>query len=215
MKYTIITAALLLAGATGVAGAQSSVRLQLEPGSYLTFTGTSTLHGFTCKTEKIEAYIDVDPAYRIKQLTEVPHPIVTTRVVIPVKSLKCGEGKLESNMYGTLKADQNPTIEYVLSSYEMVNGSTTASGFGANTTGKLTVAGTSNTVNMTISARRGEDGSASATGSYALKMTDFGIKPPKFMFGTLKVGNDVAIKFNLKASARAVAALEAGMLAER
>jgi polyisoprenoid-binding protein YceI len=187
--------------------AQQSVRLQLLPGSTLQIEGTSTMHGWTCKTDKMEAFIEVDPAFRMKQLTEVSHPIQKTRVVIPVKSLKCGEGKMESNMYETLKADDNATITYVLASYALVDGSATATAtaFAAATEGQLTIAGKENTISMPITATRLADGSAMATGKYTLLMTDFGIKPPKFMFGALKVGNQVVVSFNLKANASLVA----------
>ncbi|MDQ6718078.1 MAG: YceI family protein [Gemmatimonadota bacterium] len=208
MKLNSIFATILAAAAVSAPlAAQQSSRLQLLPGSTLTIEGTSTLHGFTCKTDKMEAYIDVDPAFRIKQLTEVAHPIVKTRVVIPVTSLKCGEGKMDKNMYETLKADENPTITYVLSTYSLVPGSTTEVAFGANTEGLLTIVGKDKTISMPIKATKAADGTATATGKYALKMTDFGIKPPRFMFGALRVGNDVTVTFNIKASASAVAYL--------
>lgn len=208
MRPTSLFSALIVAAAvTAPLGAQQPVRLQLLPGSTLSFEGTSTMHGFTCKTDQLQAFIDVDPSYRIKQLTEVSHPILKTRVVIPVKSLKCGEGKMDANMYSTLKADENPTITYELSTYSLVEGSASETAFGANTEGQLTIAGKSNKIAMQIKAQRGADGSASATGSYALLMTDYGIKPPKFFLGALKVGNKVDIKFNIKASAATVAYL--------
>jgi polyisoprenoid-binding protein YceI len=127
--------------------------------------------------------------------------------VIPVKSLKCGEGKMDNNMYSTLKADENPTITYELATYTLLEGSASETAFGANTEGQLTIAGKSNSIDMQIKAQRAIDGSASATGSYALLMTDFGIKPPKFFLGALKVGNKVVIKFNIKASSATVAYL--------
>jgi hypothetical protein len=208
MKLTSLFSAVILAAAvTAPLGAQQSVRLQLLPGSTLSFEGTSTMHGFTCKTDQLQAFIDVDPSYRIKQLTEVSHPILKTRVVIPVRSLKCGEGKMDGNMYSTLKADDNPTITYELATYALVEGSATATAFGANTQGLLTIGGKANTIDMPIKAERGTDGSASASGRYALLMTDFGIKPPKFFLGALKVGNKVVISFNIKASAATVAYL--------
>jgi hypothetical protein len=40
-------------------------------------------------------------------------------------------------------------------------------------------------------------------------MTDFGIKPPSFMFGTLKVGNEIKVRFNLKAGPELLAQLAA------
>lgn len=199
----------VLAAAAAVAApaaAQQSVRLALLPGSTLQIEGTSTMHGFTCKTDKMEAYIDVDPAFRVKQLTEVAHPIVKTRVVIPVKSLKCGEGKMNDNMYSTLQADKNPTITYVLSTYSL-DGTATETAFGANTEGVLTIVGKDKTIAMPIKAQRLADGSAMATGKATLLMTDFGIKPPKFMFGALRVGNEIKVSFNIKASASAVSFL--------
>jgi YceI-like domain. len=204
---SILAAAIAGAAITAPLAAQQSVRMQLLPGSTLTGEGTSTMHGFTCKTDKMEAFIDVDPAFRVKQLTEVAHPIVKTRIVIPVKSLKCGEGKMDKNMYETLKADENPTITYVLSTYTLLQGSATETAFGANTEGVLTIVGKDKTIAMPIKATRGADGSATATGKYALLMTDFGIKPPKFMFGALKVGNQVTVTFNIKAGSAAVAYL--------
>ncbi len=208
MKLNSIFATMLAAAAVSAPlAAQQSSRLQLLPGSTLTIEGTSTLHGFTCKTDQMEAYIDVDPAFRIKQLTEVAHPIVTTRVVIPVKSLKCGEGKMDKNMYETLKANENPSITYVLSTYSLVQGSATETAFAANTEGLLTIVGKDKTIAMPIKAQRGTDGTTTATGKYTLLMTDFGIKPPKFMFGALRVGNQVVVTFNIKASASAVAYL--------
>jgi polyisoprenoid-binding protein YceI len=199
----------VLAAAAAIAApaaAQQSVRLALLPGSTLQIEGTSTMHGFTCKTDKMEAYIDVDPAFRVKQLTEVAHPIVKTRIVIPVKSLKCGEGKMNDNMYSTLQADKNPTITYVLSTYSL-DGTATETAFGANAEGVLNIVGKDKTMSMPIKVQRLADGTATAAGKYNLLMTDFGIKPPKFMFGALRVGNEVKVSFNIKASASAVSYL--------
>ena len=193
------------AAAAAPAAAQQSVRLALLPGSTLQVEGTSTMHGFTCKTDQMEAFIDVDPFFRVKQFTEVAHPIVKTRVVIPVKSLKCGEGKMNDNMYSTLQAEKNPTITYVLSTYSLDG--TAESGFGANTEGVLTIVGKDKTIGMPLKVQRLADGTAMATGNAKLLMTDFGIKPPKFMFGALRVGNEVKVSFNIKASASAVSYL--------
>ncbi len=198
---TLATSAAIAAPLT----AQQSVRLQLLPGSTVTLVGTSTMHGFTCKSDKMEAYIDVDPAIRVKQLTEVAHPIMKTRIVIPVKSLKCGEGKMDSNMYNALKANENPTITYVLSSYSLVQGSITETAFGATTEGLLTIGGKDKVITMPIKAQRAADGSMLATGSYSLLMTDYGIKPPKMFLGAVKVGNKVDVSFSIKASASSLA----------
>jgi hypothetical protein len=62
---------------------------------------------------------------------------------------------------------------------------------------------------MKINAERLADGKATAQGEQDVLMTDFGIKPPSFMFGTLKVGNEIKVKFNLKAGPELLAQLAA------
>ncbi len=201
---TALTAAAFALLSTTLSGQAGAVRLQLAPGSQLSFDGTSTLHGFTCTTSTMQAYIDVDPSYQTANLNTIVHPIVNVQVVIPVKSLKCG-GELENNMYRTLNATQFPYVIYKLTSYEVLAASAAASKFSAATQGELTIAGKENPIRMTIDAARGSDGVVSATSEQAIKMSAFGIKPPTFMLGSLRVGDQLRVKFTLKATQAAIA----------
>lgn len=206
MRKTLLTLSALIATAGSVGAQASSTRLRTEPGSELTISGTSNVHDFHCKTNKFNAYIDVDPAYT-KDLTKVVRPIVSVNVVIAVKSLSCGNRKMDENMYATLKADQNQIIRYKLSGYDILNGS--ATGFAAKTTGVLTILGTDKVVAMTIDAARLNDGKATAQGEETLLMSEFGIKPPSFMFGTMRVNDEVKVRFNLKVGPEMIAQLTA------
>ncbi len=188
----------------------NAVRLQLAPGSQLTFEGTSTLHGFTCTTKTMQAYIDVDPAYQTANLSTLAHPIVAVQIVIPVRSLSCG-GELENNMFKTLNASQYPYIIYKLSTYDVAGGSGTASSFTAVTQGHLTISGKENPIALNISASRIADGLVAATGEQGIKMSEFGIKPPTFMLGTLRVGNALKVKFAIRATSAAVASAMADL----
>lgn len=202
---TVLTAAALALLATTLSAQASAVRLQLAPGSQLSFEGTSTLHGFTCTTSTMQAYIDVDPAYQTANLNSLAHPIVNVQVVIPVRSLKCG-GELENNMYKTLNATQFPYVIYKLTGYDVATETATASKFSAATRGELTIAGKENPLQMTIDAARAPDGVVSATAEQTIKMSAFGIKPPTFMLGTLRVGDQLKVKFTLKATQAAIVA---------
>jgi polyisoprenoid-binding protein YceI len=204
----IFSIAVLAAAVTAQAGAQETTKLQLEPGTELSISGTSTVHAFTCKTNRIDATLIVDRGYT-KDLTKIARPIVSVRVEIPAKSLDCGNGKMNDNMYGTLKAKDNPTITYVMSGYDLEN--TTATGFAAKTQGTLTIAGKEKVISMTVKADRVEDTKATAKGEQSILLTDFGIKPPSFMLGALKVGNEIKIKFNLKAGPATMAQIAAAM----
>ena len=198
--------------ATATAGAQSAnaIRLRLDPASELTIEGTSSLHDFHCKTNKLNAYVDVDPGYA-KDLTKVARPIAAVKVNIVVKTLTCGNSQMDRNMYSTLKADENQLIKYTLSGYDILNGTLSPSAFTASTTGTLQVAGQEKPIAMRVTAERTSDGKAVAQGEQTLRMSDFGISPPSFMFGSLKVGDEIKVKFSLKAGPELVAQLAAAL----
>ena len=209
MRKTLLTVSALMAVATTAAAqSASAIRLRLDPGSEVTIEGTSSLHSFHCETNKIMAYVDVDPGYT-KDLTKIARPIVSVKVNIVVRTLSCGNGQMDKNMYNTLKADENPLIKYTLSGYDILDGSASPTAFAANTTGTLMISGQEKSVAIKINAERLSDGKATAKGEQAVLMTDFGIKPPSFMFGRLKVGNKIIVKFNLKAGPELLAQLAA------
>jgi len=209
MTKTFITLSALMAVAT-TASAQSAsaIRLRLDPASEVTIEGTSSLHAFHCKTNKMLAYVDVDPGYT-KDLTKIARPIASVKINIVIRSLSCGNGQMDKNMYSTLDADKNPIIKYTMSGYDILDGSASPTAFTAKTTGTLIISGKEKTIAMKINAERLADGKATAQGEQVILMTDFGIEPPSFMFGRLKVGNEVTVKFKLKAGPELLAQLAA------
>ena len=133
MNKTLIAVSALIA-VTATAGAQSAsaIRLRLDPSSEVTIEGTSSLHAFHCKTNKINAYVDVDPGYA-KDLTKVARPIVSVKVNIVVRTLSCGNGQMDNNMFSTLDADKNPLIKYTMSKYDILDGTKSPAAFVATT----------------------------------------------------------------------------------
>ena len=203
-KFLLIPIVAVVATTAG-AQATDGVRLVLGPQSELTFEGTSTLHAFHCKTTKMEVTVSVDPAYTEARLSKLNRPLKTVDVVIPVKSLSCGNEGLEKNMLKTLKADKYPEIRYQLTTYQIA-GEATDDAMTLQAVGTLTIAGQQKTIEMLVKSNRGAEGNATATGTQAILMTDFGIKPPVFMLGTLKTGNKITVSFKLNMSPRTVAA---------
>src|SRR5437762_13969639 len=209
MRKTLLTVSVLMtAAATAGAQSASAIRLRLDPTSQVSVEGTSSMHAWHCKTNKMIAYVDVDPGYN-KDLTKVARPIAAVKVNIVVKTLTCGNGQMDRNMYSTLKADENQVIKYTLSGYDILDGTASPSAFTASTTGTLVVAGQEKPIAMKINAERLSDGKAVAQGEQKLRMSDFGISPPSFMFGRVKVGDQIKVKFNLKAGPELLAQLAA------
>ena len=198
-----LTAMLTIAGS---ASAQS-IRVPVGPDSKLWVEGGSNLHDWSCKASSMDAAIEVDEAF-LKSTTVEPTFLKKVQVKVPVRNLKCGNGKMDNNLYKALKADDTPEISYILGTFEVVPAAKDS--FTVKAVGALSIAGTEKTVNMDVSAARLADGSIRAEGSVPLLMTDFGVKPPTALLGTLRTDNKVTVKFLLLVGPQTLTAALAG-----
>jgi polyisoprenoid-binding protein YceI len=193
---------------TLAAQAVAQTRMSVQPASKLTVAGGSNVHAWACQGATFLTAIEMDSSYLTRPMTELAKPIAKVSVIIPVKSLKCGNGKMDENMYKALNANQFPEIKYVLESYEIDAALSTVDGFAAKTVGNLTVAGKTVRVEIPLSAMRKAGGSISGEGSLKLKMTDFGIKPPVALLGTLRTKDEISIAFQVLLDKAVVVALQ-------
>jgi polyisoprenoid-binding protein YceI len=189
----------------GASASAQTTKLPVSPESKLWVEGTSTLHDWTCRTQSLDATVEFDANAAEHLSTAPPTALRRVQVKVPVKSLKCGHGAMDNNLYKALSADAAPEISYIMATFEPVPGESDAS-FGLKTVGTLTIVGTERRIAMDVIATRLPDGSVKAAGTVPIKMTDFGIKPPTAMFGRIKTGNDVKVKFELTVTAEAMAA---------
>jgi polyisoprenoid-binding protein YceI len=117
------------------------------------------------------------------------------RLEIPVKDLDCANDTMNEHMLEALKADKHPTVRLRLTRYEV--GAATEGLAPLKLMGELTLAGVTRPVTLIASARPAADGSLRVEGRYLLKMTDWGVKPPSLMLGTMKVREAVLIRFDV------------------
>ncbi len=188
MRKTIGLALTLAATlATGV-GAQgtNALRLAIGPESKIWIEGSSTVRKYSCSTAAFEA---------TARPTVTPMTAVqTVEVKVPVKSLSCGNGTMEQHLQHALKADENPEILYELKSYTV--GEKTAAGTEVQATGVMTIAGTSKSVELTGVVTPTVTG-LRVQGQTPLRMTEFGVKPPSLMLGTLKVADALVVHYDV------------------
>ena len=193
----VLLATALTAALCAPAAAQGPIKMTVRPESKLTVAGGSNLHEWACATTTLRAAITLSSDFISMPLTALADPIGAVTVTIPVKSLKCGKGKMDENLYKALKADEFTDIRYVLSSYKVDRNATAADKFTALTIGELTVAGTTTRVEIPLEAERQAGGSVRGEGTLAMKMTDVGVKPPTALMGTMRTKNEITIKFEL------------------
>jgi hypothetical protein len=154
----------------------------------VTVSGTSTLHDWKETSSKSTA----NAVFMIAngKISDLSLLVFT----LPVTSLKSEHKTMDNNTYKALKADKHPDITYTLSSATVtpVNATT----FTIKSRGKLTIAGTARDTEVDATAKVNADNSISVSGSKKLRMTDYGVTPPKVMM--IKTGNDLTISYQLK-----------------
>jgi polyisoprenoid-binding protein YceI len=172
MKTFVVLAALIGLGANG----------SFET-SKVWVDGTSTVRGWKCSATEITSRVSTNDSNDIAGLVD------DALVVIPVGKLECGNGKMNEHMRKALKAEQNANIEFTLNSYKVDGASATLNG-------TLKMAGVSKDVQIPATVTKaGQLVQVKAT--VPIKMTQWGIKPPSLMMGTMKVRDDVTVGFDV------------------
>lgn len=158
--------------------------------------GTSTLHDWKMEGTAIDGIIAIDPtlaAGLTSNAWEAAAVAPAVAVSIPVESIRSQNGRMDKLMQEALKAKANPLISYQMSAAKLQK--TGDDGFVLDTDGKLTVAGATRPIAMAIHGTRDQDGRYTLTGEVPIRMSDFGIKPPTAMMGTIRTGDQVTVSF--------------------
>jgi polyisoprenoid-binding protein YceI len=157
-----------------------------ESNTKLSIDGTSSVHDWTIEAEQFTGKADVNIENNALQ------GINSLSFDIPVKGLKSGKSSMDDNTYEALKEEDHPVIKYEFRSMDnvKVDGNTTT----MSTKGALTIGGVTKIVNMNVKADTSTG--IAFSGDITFKMSVFEIDPPTAVFGTIKTGDQVTIKFN-------------------
>jgi polyisoprenoid-binding protein YceI len=152
-------------------------------GTTMAIKGTSNLHEWESAVQTINGdLIATIEATELKQVSKVS-------LTIPVSSIKSGKSIMDSKTYDALKNEKFPTITF---------NSTTITLTATNVitaVGQLSLAGVSKPETIKGIWSVSAAGLITIKGVFKMKMTDFDIKPPTAVLGTLKTGDEVEIDF--------------------
>jgi polyisoprenoid-binding protein YceI len=122
--------------------------------------------------------------------------LTSIRIVMGVRSIRSDMGAvMENKTYKALKADANPQITFLLDVPMTVSFRRGEKPLAL--AGHLTLAGVTRPVALLVDEFEAMTDSMRFEGRQTIKMTDFGVKPPSALFGTLKAGSDITIYFKI------------------
>jgi len=155
--------------------------------SYMTIAGTSTLHDWTMTSlePQLQATFETTSEGTIKKLNSLSLDVMS-------ESLKSPHKAMDKNAYASLKTDKHKTISFMLTSATINKNQIQC-------VGNLSIAGVTKQIGIDAVCQTLPDGTMSlqCTGSKAIKMSDYQVVAPSFMFGTVKTGDDIKISFNV------------------
>ena len=172
------TIAVLAAAVIGI-----GTNISLEPASKVWVEGTSSVRGFKCNAADISSVIATSGSTDIVSLVD------DAQVTIPVAKLDCGNGTMNEHMRKALKSSQSPNIEFKLNSYKV-------EGSAATLLGTLQIAGTTKSIEIPGTVQQ-EGSLVRVKASKQINMTQWGVKPPSLMMGTMKVKENVTVGFDV------------------
>jgi polyisoprenoid-binding protein YceI len=189
-KIVVISATILLMAFSALPGIKNMANGSAD--ADIKVLGTSNLHDWSMEDKDVPCTAKF--TYATAQNT-MPTGLETLTLSFPVQSLKSGKSGMDSKAYSAMKAKDGSTIAFTSTSSTVTPGATGQ--FRVKSNGNLTIAGVSKPIVMEAACQVRPDGTISCTGTEKLKMSDFQIKPPTYMLGALKTGDDLTINFTL------------------
>lgn len=187
MRVGILVGTMVLAAAGTAMGQAPAPRQPLESTVQLWFDGSSTVRSFKCTAKTVNTNVVTDAVDAAS--ASIADLVKSASVVIPVNDIDCANGTMNGHMRKALKAEQAADITFKLTGYE-INGAS------ATLNGTLSIAGTENPVQIPATVAAETDG-VRVKATKAIDMTQWGVKPPSLMMGTMKVKPTVNINFDV------------------
>ena len=185
-KYKLCLGAILLIGITLETKVSAQTTYRQSQDSQLTIGGTSTLRDWNMISNegRYNAEFEFSQDGKLEKLNALSFNI-------PVESLKSNSKALDNNAYSTMETDVHKTINFNLT--KALIGPQKI-----HCTGSLTIAGTTNSIDLDVTYQLTNSRVIICSGVKKLKMSDYKVDPPVFMFGTVKTNDEIDVSFSVR-----------------
>ncbi len=174
----LILPVLFFIGNVLVGFAQEIYTLSSE--STLTVDGTSTIHDWTVTANTIEGEMNLDG----DTLKEIVFEVTVADIMSERGTT------MDKKTHKALKKEEHPKVVFSVKEMDISESEN------QEISGTIRIAGLEKETNVPSKIER-SDGKLRITGEKKIKLQDYGMEPPTAMFGSIVVGDDVVVKFDL------------------
>jgi hypothetical protein len=193
MKFLFICLIFITSSAFFAGDAPLVHRLIVQPASKLAIEGKTNINSFSCA---IVQYSGTDTLVLHEGGKNVRPVFVKGSVGLDASTFDCGMAIMTSDFRKTIRSNQYPSIVIDFISFERTPSYTqkveTFKGVL-----KISLAGITKLFEVDCSIEATSDGLIHLKGTRAFTFGDFGLTPPSRMMGTIKVQEDLRVKFHL------------------
>ena len=158
--------------------------------SSLIINGTSTLHDWSMKLNEMHciSVFEIDNS-GVSNITSL-------NFECPVKKLKSESSIMDHKAYDALKENKYPNITFKCINLEGFKHDNRK--FSGKISGELSIAGITKPVEIAFTGLLDPNNNIIVSGAYKMKMSDFNVPLPTFLFGMFKTGNDITLNYQFK-----------------
>jgi polyisoprenoid-binding protein YceI len=164
------------------------------PESRVWITGASNLRRFSCEAGRVRGVLALRANTTPTTVLSGENASIEPSLSVPVNRFDCGIGAMNRHFRETLHGAAHPVIEFRLATYEVELGTPAPT---AHLTGELMIAGVRRPVTVSAALRADSSGALHVQGTYVVRMTDFGVQPPRRFGGLLRVHDRVTVHFDV------------------
>lgn len=187
MKNVLLLVMLLFSGAfTNAQNNFHDKTITILPESKLNITGDTNISAFECTFDT--GYLK--KAQNLRYKGKDSHLKFTDAVLtLNTQGFDCGNDRINKDFHDLIKSEQYPEIFLELSEIKITEDEL------AMATVSITIAGITKEYHLPVEIRKGDI--SVYKGNLELDINDFGLEPPKKLFGMIKVKDEIQINFDL------------------
>jgi polyisoprenoid-binding protein YceI len=214
----LVAPALLFLQLVAAAPGFAATELRLLPASQVWLDGTTNVHKWDCVGKSLEAELSIDaPAAELERRLDGWQRLASgarldgasdqstswdaeVELRIPISALRCGNAAMEQDMRKALRAASYPMIAFRFVRLREARYAPAGAvpSFGLQVEGEISLAGTSRSVAVNVTATRLSSHRFQLRGGLPLRMTDFGIDPPVALLGLIRARDEIWVSVDLQ-----------------
>ena len=160
----------------------------------LWITGSSNIRRFTCRADGVSGHVALRADASSGVTLSGKNTSSAPSLVIPLSQLDCGIGRMNRHLREAMRAAEYPNVNFRLDRYDASVGDDMPT---VHVVGRVAVAGVERPVVLDARLTADSLGVLHVQGVHVVRMTDFGIAPPRRFGGLLKVRDQIAVHFDV------------------